>query len=76
VTVTYQTRDLKTKSGKPVHIDLPATAALAAILGDFTIQQAGIVIDGPLLMPRFTVTASSVRFSLDDLLRRALLVAA
>jgi hypothetical protein len=67
-TVTYATRDLKTKSGKPVTIDL----ASPPILGSFVIQD--VAIDqfdiAPGLAPRFVVTASTVRFSFEDLLRQ------
>jgi len=68
VTVTYQTRDLKTKSGKLVTIDL-ASPRIAEVLTiqDVTITDIDLV---PNLAPRFTATASSVRFSLEDTLRR------
>jgi len=68
VTVAYATRDLKTKSGKTVVIDLPSQR-LAATL---TIQEVTITeIDlAKGLPPRFSVKASSVRFSLEDTLRR------
>jgi hypothetical protein len=70
VTVTYACRDLKTKSGKTVRIDLVSPA----IHETLTIQEVTITeIDiAPGLLPRFAVTASSVRFSLDDILRRLL----
>ncbi len=67
-TVTYATRDLKTKSGKPVAVDLrspPIHGTL--VIQDVTIDQIDLT---PGLAPRFTVTASSVRLSLDDLLRQ------
>src|SRR6185436_12217852 len=67
-TVRYATRDVKTKSGKPV------TVALASppITADLVIQEVQISeIDiAPGLYPRFEVTASSTRFSLDSLLRK------
>jgi hypothetical protein len=68
VTVAYATRDIKTKSGKPVVIDL----ASPAIHETLTIQDVTITdIDQvPGVAPRYTVTASSVRFSLEDTLRR------
>jgi hypothetical protein len=68
VTVVYATRDVKTKSGKSVTITL-ASPPMSQTL---TIQDVLITeIDvAPGTAPRFTVTASSVRFSLDDLLRR------
>jgi hypothetical protein len=73
-TVRYATRDLKTKSGKTVHIDL----ATLGIVGDFVIQevlidQIDIATD---LGPRFIVTASSVRFSLEAILQRLITEAA
>jgi hypothetical protein len=68
VTVNYATRDLATKSGKPVTINL----ASPPISETLTIQSVDISeIDiSPGTAPRFAVTASSVRFSLEDLLRR------
>jgi hypothetical protein len=67
-TVRYATRDLKTKSGKPVTVNL----ASPPIAADLVIQEVQITeIDiAPGLAPRFEVTASSTRFSLDSLLRK------
>ena len=67
VTVKYATRDPKSRSGKTVHIDLTRPPCQ----GDFLIQS--VVIDqihdeSDMLTPRYTVTASSVRFELNDLL--------
>jgi len=69
VTVAYSTHDLKTKSGKQVVVDLPAPLLMQATLTiqDVTISKLDIV---PFLPPLFTVKASSVRFSLEDTLRR------
>lgn len=68
VTVTYATRDVKTKSGKPIVINIPSPAINQTLtIQDVTIDQIDIA---PGLAPRFTVTASSVRYSLEDLLRR------
>jgi hypothetical protein len=68
VTVTYATRDLKTKSGKTVHFDVTNPP----ISGDLLIQDVTIshldLVGGPI----FQVTASSVRFSLEAILRMAL----
>jgi hypothetical protein len=68
VTVRYATRDVKTKSGRPIVIDL----AVPAIHETLTIQAVDIdQIDIAVGMnPRYTVTASTVRFSLEDILRR------
>lgn len=72
VTVAYATRDLKTQSGKTVTVDL----ASPAIHDTLTIQDVTITdIDTvPGVNPRFAVTASSVRFSLADTLRRLITI--
>jgi hypothetical protein len=65
-TVTYATRDLKTKSGQTVVVSLtdpPISATLT--IQDVTITEIDIA-DG--LAPRFLVGASTVRFSLEDIL--------
>jgi hypothetical protein len=75
VTVTYATRDTKTKSGKPIVINLtspPITETLT--IQDVQIDQIDVSPSG--LAPRFTVTASSVRFSLEDVLRQLITKAA
>ena len=73
VTVRYACRDIQSKSGRTVRIDL----ANPAVHETLTIQEVIITeIDiAPHLAPRFTVTASTARFSLDDILRRLLLAA-
>lgn len=65
--INYSTRDPNTKSGKMVHIDLTDPPCF----GDFLIQD--VTIDqihdeNDQLMPRYTVTASPVKFDLPDLL--------
>jgi hypothetical protein len=68
VTVTYATRDLKTKSGKPIVIDLPSPVINKTLtIQEVTIDQIDIA---PGLAPRFSVVASSLRYTVDDLLRR------
>jgi hypothetical protein len=68
VTVAYACRDVKTKSGKPITVTLPGhSIALPLIIQDVTIDQIDVAAR---LAPRFTVRASSVRFSLEDTLRR------
>lgn len=68
VTVTYVTRDMKTKSGKTVEINLASPPLVATLtIQDVTISGFGI---NDTLPPRYAVTASSVRFSLEDTLRR------
>jgi hypothetical protein len=68
VTVAYATRDTKTKSGKPIIVNLVSPP----ISETLTIQSVDIseidIAYG--LAPRFSVVASNVRFSLEDLLRR------
>jgi hypothetical protein len=67
-TVPYATRDVKTKAGKPVVISL----ARPPIFESLTIQEVTIdqidEFDG--LAPRFLVSASSFRHSLEDIMRR------
>jgi hypothetical protein len=68
VEVNYATRDLKTKSGKLITIDLASPSIHETLtIQEVTITEIDIV---PNLAPRFTVKASSVRFSLEDTLRR------
>lgn len=67
VTYFYGTRDVKTKSGKTVHIDVPGYPAGDYVIQDVTIDQIDIATN---LAPRFLVKASSVAFSLEDVLRR------
>jgi hypothetical protein len=66
VSVTYASRDLKTKSGLPVRITL-ATPAIDETLTiqDVTITELGI----PKLLPKFTVTAGTAHQSLEAVLR-------
>jgi hypothetical protein len=67
-TVRVPTRDVKSKSGKPLSVNLISPP----ITADLVIQAVEISeIDiAPGLPPRFEVTASSTRFSLDSLLRK------
>jgi len=72
LTVTYATRDRKTHSGLIVTLALPAPENIVAALNilDVTIDQIDLA-DG--LFPHYTVQASNVKFSLDDLLRHVVL---
>jgi hypothetical protein len=66
-TVTYATRDTKTKSGKTVTIALTTPAIAESLtIQDVAISDIGIA---PTLKPKFTVTASSVRQSFDAVLQ-------
>jgi hypothetical protein len=69
VTVTYATHDTKSRAGKSVSITLGAPQSLS---GTFTIQEVEIrdIDVAPGVFPVYVCTASSVRFSLEDLLRR------
>jgi hypothetical protein len=71
-TVTYDTLDTKSRSGKTVHV---ALGAPQNITGDFLIQTVTITdVDQALhLTPRYRVSASNARFSLQDLLRHVVL---
>jgi hypothetical protein len=65
VTVRYATFDPKSKSGRPVRVTLPALGIdQTLMIQDVTIDNVGPTV------PRFTVTASSVRSSLEDVLRQ------
>lgn len=67
-TVRYATRDVKTRSGKPVTVNLTTPAITAElVIQDVTITEIDL---SPGVAPRYSVTASTTRFSLDDLLRR------
>jgi hypothetical protein len=69
ISVRYTCRDLNTASGKTIHVDLPAPTS---VQGDFKIQSVTIHNFRPRQnqYPTFTVTASSSRFSFEDLLNR------
>ena len=70
--LSYTTHDTKTRSGRTVHVDLPAPTSLT---GDFLIQRVTIddVATWTSTNPRRKVTASTTRFSFDDVLNRILL---
>jgi len=68
-TLEYPTRDPKTTSGKTVHANLTTPP----IVGDFLIQTVAVsqfAIDGA-TFPLYRVSASSVRFTIEDLFRRS-----
>jgi hypothetical protein len=67
VSIRYATRDPKSRSGQSVHVDLTSPPCV----GDFLIQQVQIDQihdESDQLLPRYTVTASSSKFDLNDLL--------
>jgi hypothetical protein len=68
MTVNYATRDPKSRTGRPVVITFttpPITATLT--IHDVTIDQLGI---SAAIGPRFKCTASTVRWTLEDILRQ------
>lgn len=69
LTIHYATRDIKTKTGKPVTVNLssPLIVNRTVVIQAVTITEIDVA---PNLLPRFDVQASSIRFSLDDMLRR------
>jgi hypothetical protein len=67
VTVRYATRDKRTAPGKTVHVNMTSPPCV----GDFLIQDVQIDQihdESDVLTPRYTVTASSMRMDLNDLL--------
>lgn len=70
VTVRYRCRDRATAAGKTIHVDLPAPWT---ITGDYKLQDVtiGSWTGRPNQGPFYTVSASSERFALEDLLRVA-----
>src|SRR5262245_9215424 len=75
VDVTYATFDRKTKAGLTVHIALEAPPGTTwGPTGDYVIQEVTITIDPTRdARPRYTVHASSAKFSFADLLQRVLI---
>lgn len=66
-TITYATTDPKTRSGATISVDLTNPP----VKGNFLIQSVGIDQirdEGDQLSPRYTVSASTVKFDLSDLL--------
>jgi hypothetical protein len=69
VTAKYATRDVKTKSGKPVTLTSILGYTGTLTIQDVSISEIDIAAATP---PKFTVTASSVRVSLESVLRSLL----
>jgi hypothetical protein len=71
VEITYATTDTKTKVGTTVHADLTDPD----ILGDFKIQQTRLqhIHENDTTLPVIVATASSVRFTLNDLFAHVVL---
>ena len=66
--VSYRSRDVNSRSGRTVTINLPGLPY--TLSAQFTIQSVRVHDFTPSLLPLFDVEASSVRFSFEDLLRR------
>lgn len=66
ITVTYTTLDTKSYPGRPVTINM------FGLVGTFIIQAVSIAVTDN-VRPFYTCTASSVRYTLDDLLRHVVL---
>jgi hypothetical protein len=69
ITAKYATRDVKTKSGKPVTLTSILGYTGTLTIQDVSISEIDIAAATP---PKFTVTASSVRVSLESVLRSLL----
>lgn len=68
VGLTYHARDLNTRSGRTVEVNLPSLGVAGVFqVQDVTISQFGI----PDTMPLFAANASTRRFTFEDLLRIA-----
>jgi hypothetical protein len=65
LTLAYRCRDRNTRAGRTVS----ATLEVPHVSGLYKIQHVTIGAFGPHVMPTYTVTASSSRFSFEDLLR-------
>ena len=66
ISVTYTSRDFKSRVGRLISINLPEIG----LIGDFIIQTVNINPNG---IPLYTCTASSIRFSLEDILRHVVM---
>jgi hypothetical protein len=71
VEITYATHDPLTRSGRTIVVNLPALGMVATLkILDVTVDEIGVA---DRLYPRCTVRAASAKFSLEDLLRHAVL---
>ena len=68
IRITYKSRDLNSRSGRTVTVNLLAPPY--SLSAQFIIQAVTIRDFTPALLPMFDVEASSMRFSFEDLLRR------
>jgi hypothetical protein len=67
ITVSYVCRDINTHAGATVSVNLGLPVN---VRGDFLIQRVGVArFNIPNLNPTYTVEASSLRFSAEEMLR-------
>lgn len=76
VTLTYATRDVKSRSGKTATVSFSGAPSYSGTYKIVRVTIDQIDICGGRLAPRFTCTVSTVKFSLADLLRRTALAVA
>ena len=69
VTIRYQTRDINTRAGRTVTVNLGAPFSITSTA--FVIQQVTVSAFQLALNPTYDVTATSILFTFDDLLRLA-----
>ena len=67
VTIHFQTRDINTRAGRTIRVNLGAPFTILAT--DFLIQSVTQAACSPGLNPTYDVVASSVRYTFDALLR-------
>lgn len=72
-TFTYRTRDVKSRSGKTVTVSFSGAPSYSGTYKIVRVVIDQIDVAAGRMAPRFTVTASTVKYSLSDLLRRAAL---
>jgi hypothetical protein len=76
VTLTYATRDVKSRSGKTATVSFSGAPSYSGTYKIVRVTIDQIDLAGGRLAPRFTCTVSTVKFSLADLLRRTALAVA
>lgn len=69
VTAVYGTRDMRTEAGKTIAISLPDFFEGSLLIQAVSINGIGVRAPGSTLAPFYAVTASSVRFTLEELLQ-------
>lgn len=67
VAIHFQTRDINTRAGRTIRVNLGAPFNLVMV--DFLIQHVAMSAFAPAFFPTCDATASSIRYTFDDLLR-------